>query len=423
MTTPRRLLVDPVNACDYHLVSRCVQGAFLCGRDRRTGRDYSHRRQWLADRIKLLACCFAVEVYAYCIMSNHFHLVARYDPLACWRWSDEEVARRWVDAFPPTDKGEVVEERKPEARELLLGDPDRLFRARRTLGSLSAFMKHLKQPIARRANEESGTRGHFFEQRHYSGALLSEAALLAAMAYVDLNPVRAGIAERIEACRETSIAERAAGERRRGARGVPGAAGLRARRGRGRSPDGTPHEAPSGARRPNRRAVAAAEAPARRGTVRCRTRRSASATTSAWCAPWPKRPWRRRPGPRAALRSGWRAPPFSASASGPTGPGSGSPTGSAAAACSSARRRCPPDPARSSSGRHRAGQPHDRDPPRLGAAWIAAMPRTLPDAPYPNTGSLPTALPWLPSRVLEALSHGAMASPAGAVNGQSLRPA
>ena len=209
MTTPRRLLIDPVNACDYHIVSRCVQGAFLCGRDPCTGRDYSHRKQWLVERIKLLACCFAVEVYAYCIMSNHFHLVARYDPLACWRWSDdEEVARRWVDAFPPTEKGEVLEERKPEARELLLGDPDRLFRARCTLGSLSDFMKHLKQPIARRANEESGAKGHFYDSRFYSGALLTEAALLAAMAYVDLNPVRAGIAERIEACRETSVAER-----------------------------------------------------------------------------------------------------------------------------------------------------------------------------------------------------------------------
>ena len=208
MTTPRRLLIDPVNACDYHLVSRCVQGAFLCGRDPCTGRDYSHRKQWLVERIKLLACCFAVEVYAYCVMSNHFHLVARYDPLACWRWSDEEVARRWVDAFPPTEKGEVLEERKPEARELLLGDPDRLFRARCTLGSLSDFMKHLKQPIARRANEESGAKGHFYDSRFYSGALLTEAALLAAMAYVDLNPVRAGIAERIEACRETSVAER-----------------------------------------------------------------------------------------------------------------------------------------------------------------------------------------------------------------------
>ena len=104
MTTPRRLLVDPVNACDYHLVSRCVQGAFLCGRDPRRGRDYSHRRQWLVDRIRLLACCFAVKAYAYYIMSNHFHLVARYDPLACWRWSDEEVMRRWIDALPPTEK-------------------------------------------------------------------------------------------------------------------------------------------------------------------------------------------------------------------------------------------------------------------------------------------------------------------------------
>ena len=185
-----------------------MQGAFLCGRDRRTGRDHSHRRQWLVERIRLLARCFAVEVHAYCIMGNHFHLVVRYDPLACRRWSDGEVARRWVDAFPPKEKGRVAEERRPEARELLLGDPERLFRARRTLGSLSGFMKHLKQPIARRANEESGARGHFHEQRFHSGALLSEAALLAAMAYVDLNPVRAGLAERIEACRETSIAER-----------------------------------------------------------------------------------------------------------------------------------------------------------------------------------------------------------------------
>ena len=208
MTTPRRLLIDPDNACDYHLVSRCVQRAFLCGRDPDTGRDYSHRRRWLVDRLKLLARCFAIELYAYCIMSNHFHLVARFDPNACWRWSDEEVARRWVDAFPPTEKGKVQEERKPEARELLLGDPERLERARRTLGSLSSFMKHLKQPIARRANEESGTSGHLWDQRFYSGALLNEEALAAAMAYVDLNPVRAGIAERIEECRDTSIAER-----------------------------------------------------------------------------------------------------------------------------------------------------------------------------------------------------------------------
>ena len=69
-------------------------------------------------------------------------------------------------------------------------------------------MQHLKQPIARRANEEDGCKGHFFEQRFYSGALLSEEAVLAAMAYVDLNPVRAKLARRLAQCQHASISAR-----------------------------------------------------------------------------------------------------------------------------------------------------------------------------------------------------------------------
>ena len=69
-------------------------------------------------------------------------------------------------------------------------------------------MQHLKQPIARRANEEDDCKGHFFEQRFYSGALLSEEAVLAAMAYVDLNPVRAKLARRLAQCHHTSISAR-----------------------------------------------------------------------------------------------------------------------------------------------------------------------------------------------------------------------
>ena len=208
MATPRHLLVDPVNECDYHLVSRCVRRAFLCGVDERDGRDYSHRRTWLVERMRQLAPCFAVDVYSYAVLSNHFHLVLRHDPLAHRDWSGEEVARRWFEAFPPTERGAVVEALKPERRELLLGDPLRLARARDTLGSMSHFMKHLKQPVARRANLEDGCAGHFFEQRFYSGALLTGEALVAAMAYVDLNPVRAEMAERIGEIRDASIRER-----------------------------------------------------------------------------------------------------------------------------------------------------------------------------------------------------------------------
>ena len=208
MATPRHLLVDPVNECDYHLVSRCVRRGFLCGVDDYDNRDYSHRRAWLVDRMRQLAPCFAVDIYSYTILGNHFHLVLRHDPLAHRDWTDEEVAWRWLEAFPPSRRGAVVEELKPERREIMLGDPKRLARARRTLGSMSDFMKHLKQPIARRANLEDDRTGHFFEQRFYSGALLTGEALVAAMAYVDLNPVRAELAARIEDIRDTSICDR-----------------------------------------------------------------------------------------------------------------------------------------------------------------------------------------------------------------------
>ena len=208
MATPRHKLVDQENACCYHVASRCVRRSWLLGYDPLTGRNYSHRKSWLVDRMKLLARSFAVEIYGFAVMNNHFHIVLHYDPKACESWSDEDVAERWVEAFPPVEHGKVVEERKAEKRALLLDDPDRLEHLRRTLGSLSAFMKHLKQPIARRANLEDDCDGHFFEQRFYSGALLSEEALLAAMVYVDLNPVRAKQVRSLAKCRDTSVAER-----------------------------------------------------------------------------------------------------------------------------------------------------------------------------------------------------------------------
>lgn len=191
---------------------------YLCGWDRLTRKQHGHRRRWLVKRARSLAECFAIDLLTYAVMSNHFHLIVVFDPKACETWSDEEVARRWVDAFPPPEPrsrvhgriaaGKIWERRKADRRELLLLDPVRLERARRTLGSLSSFMKHLKQPIARRANLEDGSEGHFFQQRFYSGALLSEKAIIAASAYVDLNPVRAEFAKTLEDYEDVSIAER-----------------------------------------------------------------------------------------------------------------------------------------------------------------------------------------------------------------------
>jgi REP element-mobilizing transposase RayT len=211
MATPRSQLIDPELALHYHLVSRCVRRSWLCGRDRNTGKNYNHRKAWLEERLLHLAQYFAIEIDAFAIMDNHFHLVIFFDPKECLRWSDNEVAYRWCEAFPVKTIREdpaEAEYLKTLQRESLLAQPLLLARCRKTLGSVSDFMKHLKQPLAWRANREDRCTGHFFEGRFYCGALLSEDAVLAAMAYVDLNPVRAKIASCIEQCRDSSITMR-----------------------------------------------------------------------------------------------------------------------------------------------------------------------------------------------------------------------
>jgi len=211
MATPRSQLIDPEFPLHYHLISRCVRRSWLCGRDRRTGKDYNHRKSWLKERMLHLARYFAVEIDAFTIMDNHFHLVVYFDPGECARWSDSEVAYRWSEAFPAKHASKGPDEAaflKAMQREALMGQPLQLEHCRKTLGSVSAFMKHLKQPIAWRANREDKCTGHFFEGRFYSGALLSEDAVLAAMAYVDLNPVRAKLARSIEQCSDSSIVMR-----------------------------------------------------------------------------------------------------------------------------------------------------------------------------------------------------------------------
>jgi hypothetical protein len=82
---------------------------------------------------------------------------------------------------------------------------------RSRLHDLSWFMRTLNEHDDRKANAEDGITGRFWDGRFKSQALLDEKALLAAMAYVDLNPVRAGIAETPEVSDYTSIQERVSG--------------------------------------------------------------------------------------------------------------------------------------------------------------------------------------------------------------------
>ena len=208
MTRPRKALISLADTPYYHITSRCVRRAFLCGVDHYSGQSYEHRRQWVVDRIRLLSSLFAIDVCAYAVMSNHYHLVLKACPEQLDDLTEDEILDRWCALF----KGPLLiqnyrsgEDLKPVER-AGVSDIANVWRAR--LSSISWFMRCLNQPIARQANLEDKCTGKFWESRFNSQALKSEEALLSCMAYVDLNPVRAGIADTPEHSEHTSIRER-----------------------------------------------------------------------------------------------------------------------------------------------------------------------------------------------------------------------
>jgi putative transposase len=209
MGLPRRYYVKEGQEGVYHCFSRCVRRAFLCGFDTLTHRDFSHRKAWLVDRLRHLASIFAIDVCAYAVMENHYHAILRTRPDIVAAWSDREVAIRWLTLSPPHRNPFHTHNSPTEIEICALTDcPDRIAQLRQRLCSLSWFMGKLNEFIARAANKEDNVKGRFWESRFQCQALLDDAAIATCMVYVDLNPIRAGLAPSPEQSNFTSIQER-----------------------------------------------------------------------------------------------------------------------------------------------------------------------------------------------------------------------
>ena len=205
----RAQLVDPREVEVFHCMNRCVRQERLCGQDKRSGRNYDHRKGWLEERFKLLAKIFGIDLIGYAILSNHFHVILRSRPDLVAEWSDTEVARRWW-MLCPSRRTKTGDPEEPTDAELdtIRNDPERLGEIRVRLSNISWWMRMAAEPIARRANREEEITGRFWGGRFKCIKLCDEAALLGCMAYVDLNPVRAGVAKTPETSRFTSIHRR-----------------------------------------------------------------------------------------------------------------------------------------------------------------------------------------------------------------------
>jgi REP element-mobilizing transposase RayT len=210
MTVARKLIVDPQLTRYYHCISRCVRKAFLCGE------GFEHRKAWIEKRLELLAGSFAVAVCGFAVMDNHLHVLVRLDADAAKDWSDEDVVRRWLAVYPPRtldlEDAKLVQVWVDDQ----LKNPKLVAIYRERLQDLGWFMKSLKEPLARLANKEDDCKGTFWESRYKSIAILDEESLLATCAYIDLNPVAAGMAAVPESSPHTSIRQRVQHARTKG---------------------------------------------------------------------------------------------------------------------------------------------------------------------------------------------------------------
>ena len=202
---PRSEQIDPSRTCWFHLTSRVVQKL------RRLDSKNDERKSLLLNYIKDLNSAFSLDIAAWAILGNHTHIVVRLNPDRHLEWSDSEVVERWAKIHPPRDThyNPIQNEQRFQAWfDDRLKDKAWLEQTREKLGSVSQFMKDFKQFAAQTFNKFDKTVGHFWEGRFRSEPLDNREAVLAAMAYVDLNPFAAKLCEVPEEADFTSLKER-----------------------------------------------------------------------------------------------------------------------------------------------------------------------------------------------------------------------
>jgi hypothetical protein len=205
----RSEVFDPDEVAIVHVIQRCVRRCFLMGDDPVSGKNFDHRKEWLEARMQHFAGAFGIDLIAFSILSNHFHQVLRSRPDVVASWDDTEVARRWLRICPPRKdrQGNPLEPTEFELNRICK-NPKRLAVIRRRLSNISWWMRLLCQPLAAMANKEDGEQGRFWQGRFRAVRLCDEAAVLACAAYVDLNLIRAALAETLETSHFSSVQRR-----------------------------------------------------------------------------------------------------------------------------------------------------------------------------------------------------------------------
>jgi len=177
MPRTTRLIVNDETAV-YHVMSRTALDGFPLG---------DVEKDFMLDLIRRYATLYFVEILGLCIMGNHFHLLVKMLPEH--QFSDEDIQKRY---------------------EAFYGD-ERIFATgwipslREKLSNLSEFVREIKVGFTRFYNKRHHRRGYFWGDRFKSVIVEKGETLINCLAYIDLNPLRAGIVNRPEDYRWNSL--------------------------------------------------------------------------------------------------------------------------------------------------------------------------------------------------------------------------
>lgn len=205
---PRGEVIDPHQVTIVHAINRTVRRCFLMGDDPISGKNFDHRKVWIETILEQFAAQFGIDLLCYSILSNHYHLILRTRPDVVETWDDTEVARRWLKICPQRKVGSRPAEPSEPELNSIRNCPVKLAEIRKRLCDVSWWMRLLNQRVAQRANKEDEAAGCFWQDRFRAIRIDDEESLLACAAYVELNPIRAAIAETLEQSDFTSVQRR-----------------------------------------------------------------------------------------------------------------------------------------------------------------------------------------------------------------------
>ena len=179
MPRTARMIIEGEPAV-YHVISRTALAGYVIG---------DIEKEFLLKLIARLSSVYFADVLGFCLMGTHFHLVVKMQPGN--QFSDDAIRERF-ERYYQQDK-----------KRILMAGQIPSYRAK--WASLSEYVREIKQGFSRFYNKQHRRKGFFWSERFKSVIVEDGEALVNLLAYVDLNPVRAGIVSQPEEYRWNSL--------------------------------------------------------------------------------------------------------------------------------------------------------------------------------------------------------------------------